>query len=149
MTNPRDKYSFRALLFTLRTCNSMSLSSFNPSLMILLIIALIALIIGTYTDIKTREVPDWLNYSLIFIGLGGRLIFSLVKFDFSYLIEGLLGFVLFLVLAGFGFLTLFDITSDSAMAATKNGAIPASETWSGDIYITGNVFVSQNRLFLT
>ncbi len=67
--------------------------------MILLIIALIALVIGTYTDIKTREVPDWLNYSLIFIGLGGRLIFSLAESNFSYIIEGLLGFVIFLILA--------------------------------------------------
>lgn len=67
--------------------------------MILLIIALIALVIGTYTDIKTREVPDWLNYGLIFIGLGGRLIFSLVTSDFGYIIEGLLGLVLFLVIA--------------------------------------------------
>lgn len=73
--------------------------------MILLIIAFIALVIGSYTDIKTREVPDWLNYSLIFIGLGGRLVFSLVKFDFSYIIEGLLGFVIFLVLAYIMFYT--------------------------------------------
>ena len=67
--------------------------------MILLIVAFIGLIIAAYADIKTREVPDWLNYGLIFVGIGGRLIFSLVEFDFSYLIEGLLGFVIFLVLA--------------------------------------------------
>ena len=67
--------------------------------MILLIVAFIGLIIAAYADIKTREVPDWLNYGLIFVGIGGRLIFSLVEFDFSYLIEGLLGFIIFLVLA--------------------------------------------------
>ena len=38
-------------------------------LIITLIITLIALIIASVTDIKTREVPDWLNYSLIIIGL--------------------------------------------------------------------------------
>jgi len=49
--------------------------------------------------------------------------------------------VLFLVLAGFGFLALFDITSETAMAATKTGAITSSETWSGDIYIIGDVII--------
>ena len=36
---------------------------------VLYLIALIALIIASYTDIKTREVPDWLNFSLILVNL--------------------------------------------------------------------------------
>ena len=36
---------------------------------ILIILALIVLLIASYTDLKTREVPDWLNYSLIFSAL--------------------------------------------------------------------------------
>ncbi|MFH0874890.1 MAG: A24 family peptidase [archaeon] len=68
-------------------------------MLIFIIIALIALVIGTYTDIKTREVPDWINYGIIFIGLGARLIFSLVNFDFTYIIQGLIGFGIFLAIA--------------------------------------------------
>jgi len=62
-------------------------------------IVLIALVIGTYTDFKTREVPDWLNYSLIFMGFGLRTIFTTVYHDWSYIIEGIFGFVAFLILA--------------------------------------------------
>src|SRR3989344_3922318 len=40
------------------------------------VIALIWLTFATICDIKTREIPDWLNYSLIAIGLGLRFIFS-------------------------------------------------------------------------
>ncbi len=58
---------------------------------IFIIIALIAVIIGSYTDIKTLEVPDWLNYSLIAIGLGGNLIYSIATSDFSYILRSLLG----------------------------------------------------------
>ncbi|MBT4434447.1 hypothetical protein HOD05_04465, partial [Candidatus Woesearchaeota archaeon] len=34
---------------------------------------LIILTISSYTDLKTREVPDILSYSLIFIALGLRI----------------------------------------------------------------------------
>jgi len=66
---------------------------------ILMLIVLIALIVGSYTDFKTREVPDWLNYSLIFMGLGLRLIFSMVYWDLDFIIEGMLGFGAFFIIA--------------------------------------------------
>jgi len=67
--------------------------------MIFIIAAVLALVIASYTDIKTREVPDWLNYSLIIFGLGGRLMYSLASFDWSYIIQGIAGFIAFLVVA--------------------------------------------------
>ena len=65
---------------------------------ILLIIAFIALIIGTITDIKTREVPDWVNYSIIFSGIGLRLLYSSITFDWMYLLEGIAGLAVFVIL---------------------------------------------------
>lgn len=69
--------------------------------MIILIysICLVALVIGTYTDIKTREVPDWVNYSLIFTGFGIRLIYSVGLDDYNILLSGIIGFAIFLALA--------------------------------------------------
>lgn len=61
-------------------------------------LVLLALVIGSITDIKTREVPDWLNFSLIPLGLGIRLVYSLVVNDFSFIIEGLAGFMVFFIL---------------------------------------------------
>jgi Flp pilus assembly protein protease CpaA len=60
--------------------------------MILLGIAFIALIAGTITDIKTREVPDWINYGIMFSGIGLRLIYTSVNFEWIYLLEGIAGF---------------------------------------------------------
>jgi len=57
------------------------------------------LLAGSYSDIKTKEVPDWLSYSLIFSGLGIRLIFSLAEFDWAIFFEGLVGFLIFVILA--------------------------------------------------
>jgi prepilin signal peptidase PulO-like enzyme (type II secretory pathway) len=66
---------------------------------LLVLIGLTGLIIGSVTDLKTREVPDWLNYSLIASGLGLRLLYSIFSSEWSYFLYGLLGFALFFGLA--------------------------------------------------
>ncbi len=63
-----------------------------------IIVSLIALIIASYTDIKTLEVPDWLSYSLIAVGLGGNLIYSVYYSDPVFIIRSLLGFALALLI---------------------------------------------------
>ena len=42
------------------------------------LLSFIALFIGSITDLKTREVPDWVNYGLVISGLGLNLLFSAV-----------------------------------------------------------------------
>lgn len=64
---------------------------------VFVIVALIWLLLASIFDLKTREVPNWLSFSLISIGLGGRLIFSFVKNDFSYLVYGFIGFAVYFV----------------------------------------------------
>ena len=66
---------------------------------IITIIILATLIIATITDLKTREVPNWITYSLIFAGLGIRAIYSLVYSDVAFIIQGVFGFSVFLALA--------------------------------------------------
>ncbi len=67
-------------------------------------IGLAALAIGSYTDLKTREVPDWLNYGLMIFGIGFALIASLAMADFTILAKSLAGF---LVLVALGFLMFY------------------------------------------
>lgn len=67
-------------------------------------VSLIALLVGSYTDIKTREVPDWLNYSVIAMGFGMRAVYSLFEMDMMILLEGLVGFI---VMFGIGYLMYY------------------------------------------
>ena len=67
------------------------------------ITAFISLVIASITDIKTREVPDWLNYGLIIFGLGSRLIYSIALLDISFFLYGLAGFFVFFVIANLMF----------------------------------------------
>jgi len=71
---------------------------------LLLSAGVIGLIIGTITDFQKREVPDWLNYALISIGLGLRLIHLIIYKEINFFLYGIIGFVVFF---GLGYLMYY------------------------------------------
>src|SRR3989338_5803181 len=62
-------------------------------------IAFIALLIGSYTDFKTREVPDWANFGLIGIGFGINLLFSIIHWKIGFIVNSIIGFAVFFAIA--------------------------------------------------
>jgi len=68
---------------------------------ILLIITLTWLIFATISDIKTREIPDWLNYSLIAIALVLRSLMSLTTKNPSFIISSLICFAIVFAFSNF------------------------------------------------
>ncbi len=62
---------------------------------IILIIVLITLIIASITDLKTKEVPDWLSFSLIVIGITTFIFKSIQQNSFSPILNSLLGLAVF------------------------------------------------------
>jgi len=66
--------------------------------MIELILLFICLAAASASDIRTREVPDWLSYAMIISGVGINLIRSLVLNDPSYIAFSLLGLGVFVAL---------------------------------------------------
>ena len=66
---------------------------------LLLLITLVGLAAASFCDIRTREVPDWLNFSLIFAGFGLRIIQSSAEASWHPLLMGITGFLPFLVLS--------------------------------------------------
>jgi Flp pilus assembly protein protease CpaA len=72
---------------------------------VLFSVALALLLIAAYTDIRTREVPDFLNYSGIAAGIGIRLVWGTTNNDWSALGWGLLGFGVFFAFACLMFYT--------------------------------------------
>ncbi len=65
------------------------------ALEILYAMLFLALIILSVLDVKNREVPDWLNYGLIFAALGIRLICSFLHSDWLFFVYGILGLAIF------------------------------------------------------
>lgn len=62
-------------------------------------IVLIVLAIASYCDLRTREVPDWLNYALIAVGVATGLIASLVFHTWTYAAFSLAGLAIFVGIA--------------------------------------------------
>lgn len=62
-------------------------------------ISFIVLIIGSITDLKTREVPDWVNYGLIISGVGLNLLFSAIYQTPFFIINSLIGLLIFFGIA--------------------------------------------------
>lgn len=59
---------------------------------LLTIIAFLGLSIASIIDIKTREIPNWLNFSMIAVALSIRLMHSILTAEWFYILYGLLGF---------------------------------------------------------
>ena len=62
-------------------------------------IAFIALLVGSITDLKTREVPDWVNYGLILSGIGINLLFSAIYSNSNFIINSIVGLAIFFGIA--------------------------------------------------
>ncbi|MBN2453990.1 prepilin peptidase [Candidatus Woesearchaeota archaeon] len=63
------------------------------------IAALAALLAASWSDIRTREVPDWLNYSLIAVGLANGFIASILFKTWTFAAFSLAGLLIFVGLA--------------------------------------------------
>lgn len=70
---------------------------------ILFYVGLLALIVGSVTDLKRREVPDWINFGLVFFGVMFSLIISLNYLNFIPILESLIGLGVAFILASFMF----------------------------------------------
>lgn len=68
----------------------------------LLGLGLIWTIFAVVCDLKKREVPNWLNFSLVGFGLAYRAFYSLFVNDARFFVYGLIGFGIFFALA-YGF----------------------------------------------
>jgi len=62
-------------------------------------LALVYLIFAVVQDLKTREIANWISFSLIVFALGFRFFYSLFeKGEFSFFYQGLIGLGIFFVL---------------------------------------------------
>ncbi|MBN1792832.1 prepilin peptidase [Candidatus Woesearchaeota archaeon] len=55
------------------------------------VVGLAALIIASISDLKTREVPDWLNFSLSFFAIGYAVILSIFHWNASFIVNSAAG----------------------------------------------------------
>lgn len=96
---------------------------------IVFIIGLAALLIGSFTDLKKREVPDWLNYGLIFTGIGVSLLLSIIYSNFWFLINSIIGLGIMFLLGSIMFYTGQWGGGDSKMIMGIGALIGIPASW--------------------
>ncbi len=63
------------------------------------VLALVWIIFATVQDLKTKEIANWLNFSLIIFALGFRFFYSLFSSgEFGFFYQGLIGLLVFFVI---------------------------------------------------
>lgn len=89
-------------------------------------IALIAILFAVIQDLRTREIANWLTFSLISFVLAYRAIYSIASRDFMFFIYGLLGVLLFVALGYLFYYSRVFAGGDAKLLFGLGGIFPYS-----------------------
>lgn len=90
----------------------------------LLAIGLIYVIFAVIQDLKTREIANWLNFSLIIFAIGIRFFYSLFSNDFSLLYQGLIGLGIFFILGNLLYYSRMFAGGDAKLMIALGAILP-------------------------
>jgi len=92
------------------------------------VLAILWIIFAVIQDLKKREVPNWLNFSLIIFALGFRFFYSLFSGEnFSFFFQGLIGFGIFLVLGNLFYYARMFAGGDAKLLISLGAVLPFSD----------------------
>jgi Flp pilus assembly protein protease CpaA len=90
-------------------------------------LALFWILFAVVQDIRTREIANWLNYSLVIFALGFRFFYSLFELDsFSFFYQGAIGFGIFLILGNLFYYGKMFAGGDAKLFMALGAVLPIS-----------------------
>jgi len=108
-------------------------------------LALIWIIFATLQDIKSREVANWLNFSLIVFALGFRLIYSLFSFEsgggFNFFYHGLIGLGIFFIIGNIFYYGRIFAGGDAKLMIALGAVLPISLSFLDNLKIFAVFFI--------
>lgn len=109
------------------------------------VLALVFIIFAVVQDVKTKEIANWLNFSLIIFALGFRFFYSLFSGDnFSFFINGLIGFAIFFILGNLFYYSHLFAGGDAKLMIALGTILPISSRFFSNLQI----FINFLLLFL-
>ncbi len=81
----------------------------------LFVFALIWVIAAIICDMKKREVPNWVNFSLIAFALAYKLFYSIFTENYTFFLFGIIGFIAFLIVANLFYYTKLFAGGDTKL----------------------------------
>jgi len=107
----------------------------------LIAIAIIWIVFAVFSDFKTREVPNWLNFSLIAFALGSRFFYSLFSDNFGFFIQGLIGLAIFFVLHNLFYYGRLFAGGDAKLMLALGPVIPLYSDFSKNLELFADFFI--------
>jgi len=108
----------------------------------LIILGLIWIVFAVVSDLKTSEIPDWLNISLVVFALAGRLFYGLfISSDpsginnFSWFYQGLIGAGIFFVLGNLLYLGRMFAGGDAKLMMALGAILPLTPSFFNNLNI--------------
>jgi len=92
----------------------------------LIVLGLVWLIGASVCDIKKREIPNWLNFSLIIFALGYRAFYSVFASDWKFFVFGLIGLGTFFILAEVFYYSRVFAGGDAKLMMALGPVLPMS-----------------------
>jgi Flp pilus assembly protein protease CpaA len=120
------------------------MSYFGFEIIFLIVLALIWIVFAAVQDLRTREIANWLNFSLVIFALGFRFFYSLFSESFGFFYQGIIGFGIFFVLGNLLYYGRFFAGGDAKLMISLGAVLPFSEIFSVNL----KIFVLFFLLFL-
>ncbi|PIN95327.1 hypothetical protein COU56_01995 [Candidatus Pacearchaeota archaeon CG10_big_fil_rev_8_21_14_0_10_31_9] len=107
---------------------------------VLIMLTLAWILVAVYQDFKKKEIPNWVNFSLLIFALAFRLFYSIFSNDYSFILWGLAGFAVFFVLANLFYYSRLFAGGDAKLMMAIGAIIPFTNSWFDNLLI-GILFV--------
>lgn len=101
----------------------------------LVVLAFIWIIIAVIQDLRKREVANWWNFSLIAVALVYRAFVSVFLWNYWYLLQGLIGFGIFFILANIFYYGRVFAGGDAKLLMGLGAVLPFSILFSENLMI--------------
>lgn len=92
----------------------------------LVVLSLAWIIFAVIQDLKSREIANWLNFSLIIFAIGFRFFYSLFSEDFNFLYQGLIGLGIFFILGNVLYYGRMFAGGDAKLLVALGAVLPLS-----------------------
>ncbi|MEK6884043.1 MAG: A24 family peptidase, partial [Nanoarchaeota archaeon] len=103
--------------------------------LVLIILALVWLVFATIQDVKTREVADWLNFSLIIFALCFRFFYSLFSTSWWFFIYGVVGLIVFVLIGNLFYYSRIFAGGDAKLLMALGVVLPFGGTFMSNLLI--------------
>jgi len=110
----------------------------------LLILAIVWILFAVVQDLKTREIANWLNFSLIIFALGFRFFYSLFNGEFGFFYQGLYGLGFFFIVGNLFYYGRIFAGGDAKLMIALGVVLP----FQNNFYENLNLFLIFLMIFL-